>query len=835
MRERIPSSVESAPELETPLRAEVGTAAAASAAPGTMAGRPPPVVDDSAADLLDGQQRATAFLASLEQAARGVIGPTGIPGQIMLAQQVSELSALPASRLLAQLAQAVPEATSAGSAAGLRNSAVARLGRQVRTWHEAERSQSLLPPLLKPVAGQPPEPGVGATGEKPSEAGAVARELGSGRPLGSGQGARFRTALGTDVSGVRIHTDSRAAALAGRLGARAFTVGDDVAFAPGQFRPGEPVGDALLAHELAHVAQQRSAGAAVAAKSTTSGGVASLEADADQTAVEATLSLWGEALGWAGRVARRTGPRLRSGLQLQRCTCSPTPTPTPVPKRVDLHGGAQVPDATTQQAILNTLMPGRLAPAAAPAAGGPAAAPVQLPWKGAADPVSGTVSPAAAASRAALKTALTNAVLAELNSVNTDMLGEEAAYAAARMPTSSFEGAGAAAKQVVDTVYGSYASAAALSAADQTHRSSFAFTASGANPNLLDAYDPADRIAVNQAISAEAVIEWILGRPPSQTAMAAERCAPARGNEAEVWLNAEVVTPLANGPRKADFERYDRFGFAITSDDAGVSRVVIPTTRDTSRPSVSEGEKAAKWANFETLIHEYIHVLEHPNFTEGKAQASDIMTEGFTEWLTKPAVEAAYRRLSSDVALRRTVEGTPAGDPDPPNPVGNFLGPTYSYVASYADQANAIASLVPHVTDAGLKAVYFLGHVEYLGLDPTGNAAAPATTRGEVDTPSGVTTVAQLSALTGVSEADLRASNPGLPASGSPLPATLTVPGFTQHVVIEHTSGATTKTETIADVARQHGLTEAQIRAYNPGLVGASLTVGQKVLIRSAP
>ena len=50
--------------------------------------------------------------------------------------------------------------------------------------------------------------------------------------------------------------------MAGELGARAVTVGEHVAFAPGEYRPGTPVGDALLAHELAHVGQQADAGAA---------------------------------------------------------------------------------------------------------------------------------------------------------------------------------------------------------------------------------------------------------------------------------------------------------------------------------------------------------------------------------------------------------------------------------------------------------------------------------------------------------------------------------------------------------------------------------------------
>lgn len=45
----------------------------------------------------------------------------------------------------------------------------------------------------------------------------------------------------------------------------AFTVGSDIAFARGAHRPGTLTGDALIAHELAHVVQQASAGGPSAA------------------------------------------------------------------------------------------------------------------------------------------------------------------------------------------------------------------------------------------------------------------------------------------------------------------------------------------------------------------------------------------------------------------------------------------------------------------------------------------------------------------------------------------------------------------------------------------
>lgn len=59
-----------------------------------------------------------------------------------------------------------------------------------------------------------------------------------------------------DFSGVRIHTDARAAESAQALNALAYTVGRDVVFGPGQYAPGTHSGMHLLAHELAHTVQQ---------------------------------------------------------------------------------------------------------------------------------------------------------------------------------------------------------------------------------------------------------------------------------------------------------------------------------------------------------------------------------------------------------------------------------------------------------------------------------------------------------------------------------------------------------------------------------------------------
>jgi hypothetical protein len=88
----------------------------------------------------------------------------------------------------------------------------------------------------------------------------VSRALAStGAPLEAPVRAQMQARLGHDFSRVRVHTDARAAEGARAVGAAAYTVGHDVVFDAGQYAPGSAAGRRLLAHELAHVAQQRAA------------------------------------------------------------------------------------------------------------------------------------------------------------------------------------------------------------------------------------------------------------------------------------------------------------------------------------------------------------------------------------------------------------------------------------------------------------------------------------------------------------------------------------------------------------------------------------------------
>jgi hypothetical protein len=78
-----------------------------------------------------------------------------------------------------------------------------------------------------------------------------------GQPLDLETLGAMGTRFNHDFSRVRVHTDRLAALSAEAVHATAYTVGQHVVFARSQYAPGTRTGQQLLAHELAHVVQQK--------------------------------------------------------------------------------------------------------------------------------------------------------------------------------------------------------------------------------------------------------------------------------------------------------------------------------------------------------------------------------------------------------------------------------------------------------------------------------------------------------------------------------------------------------------------------------------------------
>ena len=124
--------------------------------------------------------------------------------------------------------------------------------------------------------------GIMPTGEvHPAVQSTIDTTRGSGQALDSGVSERLSPSLG-DLSDVRVHTDATADDLNHAVTARAFATGTDVYFAQDQYKPNTSDGDRLIAHELAHVVQQR--GAPTSGPLTVSNPGDAMETEADQVA-----------------------------------------------------------------------------------------------------------------------------------------------------------------------------------------------------------------------------------------------------------------------------------------------------------------------------------------------------------------------------------------------------------------------------------------------------------------------------------------------------------------------------------------------------------------------
>ncbi len=132
-----------------------------------------------------------------------------------------------------------------------------------------QEGKRLLAHELAHVVQQSGERGEARVGDVPA----------GGRPLDPELRDWFEQRLDLDLGSVSVHDGPDAAASARRRGAKAYTIGSDVVFGDGQYRPETAPGRWLLAHELAHVAQAGKGGAV--------DGTPAVERDASEAATSA--------------------------------------------------------------------------------------------------------------------------------------------------------------------------------------------------------------------------------------------------------------------------------------------------------------------------------------------------------------------------------------------------------------------------------------------------------------------------------------------------------------------------------------------------------------------
>jgi hypothetical protein len=260
------------------------------------------------------------------------------------------------------------------------------------------------------------------------------------------------------------------------------------------------------------------------------------------------------------------------------------------------------------------------------------------------------------------------------------------------------------------------------------------------------------------------------------------------------------------------------------------------------------GRLRTRWENFATCVHEYLHEITHPRFMAAAGNSTHAY-EGFTEMFTKEVLQPMLPdSVPADVKL--LVEGGTR----PPRTFDSDVIPSYATPPDYAESLRKAEETRDSLRgpdrstgrcsaqrDGGgnnaVKAAYFQGHVELLGLSPTAaGAAGPTRSRpDEVAVPEGVTTIAALAVASGLPPAEITAANPGL--TDGAFPPTVRLPGCREHIVMGYSTAAPVESvaETRGQIAAQNGVTEAALDRANPGITArggwGSLTAGTSILV----
>src|ERR1700733_3368902 len=149
----------------------------------------------------------------------------------------------------------------------------------------------------------------------------------SGQSLPGEIQRKFETSLGTDLSSVRVHTGGESQSAAHAVGAKAYTMGQDIHFGAGQYDPSSSAGEHLLAHEVAHTVQQQGGTSTRQNKLEVSGPQDAAEPEADQAAdamVSGTSIQIGGATRSVARVQSLSDAADRGGAEMENALNDPS-------------------------------------------------------------------------------------------------------------------------------------------------------------------------------------------------------------------------------------------------------------------------------------------------------------------------------------------------------------------------------------------------------------------------------------------------------------------------------------------------------------------------------
>ena len=538
------------------------------------------------------------------------------------------------------------------------------------------------------------------------------RVLGSsGRPLDIPLRKDMEWRFGHDFSQVRVHVGGVAEQSAREVNAHAYTVGRDIVFGAGQFAPSTNVGRGLLAHELTHVVQQQG-GASV------QGLLVQRKAKAIRFQDEPTLDDISEgkkvlkekdkgeavirvttALAELGHYTNTTidenfDPVLTAAVKKYQIAKAlkgkvadgsvDKPTFAELDKEFSASYGVERAVLSKQKSP--SLLKGTqdLDPAERAASNRAISTEVK------ANPVTGllptfkTTIAGKGKYEDRLRVIVENRIIAEFNFLGKDKATLHAdpkkLYGA-----SIIDGLAAESKKVADNVFGEYKKGPTLKF----------------GVNVFDAWtDKVNQLAIGGKAIEDESVEWRVTKiltGSGDVSQLDEEHGAIQSRPAEKLIVDKVKADMIAKHRSELLETDKGWpGF----EDKG--KIFMQRFKGAS----DDVKKKDMWRSYQTLIHEYIHSLEHPDHITYRQPMSEqkggkTLREGTTDYFTK----IVWNSIKIDDVLRKTIEG-PLNDPLKPFPIPNLN--------TYIESENA-ERLGGVVGVRNLAAAFFLGKVELIG------------------------------------------------------------------------------------------------------------------------
>jgi hypothetical protein len=253
-------------------------------------------------------------------------------------------------------------------------------------------------------------------------------------------------------------------------------------------------------------------------------------------------------------------------------------------------------------------------------------------------------------------------------------------------------------------------------------------------------------------------------------------------------------------------------------------------------------DRAGLWDLFATFVHELLHLVTHPNYAAAADRigggARDVLIEGMDDHFCRQVWASVRPRIAGDAPLRQLVEAafyTPVANAGDYAAGGAIDQRVYNHAYGSVAQADDIAA---QVGEANVRAAYFMGHVEAIGIGVGTTGQTPVGTIGTwrpkglgepdiyvvrpggesvgtIRTRTGAVVIRDAAGNTLVDDTLARAAG-----------ERLTIPALRWHTTIPE--------DTRAQVANQHGITQAALERANnlPRAVGQTrFPVGTVLLI----